>query len=60
MQKIVVYDVLGKEVQTHVNERLQTGAYEATFDGSLLNSRVYFYKLITGDFTQTKKLTLIK
>jgi hypothetical protein len=55
-----VYDVMGREVQTLVNERLQPGTYETTFDGSMLNSGVYFYKLITGDFTETKKMLMIK
>jgi hypothetical protein len=58
--KLVVYDILGKEVQTLVNERLQPGTYEAAFDGSSLNSGVYFYKLITNGFTETKKMLLIK
>ena len=58
--KLVVYDVMGREVQTLVNERLQPGTYEASFDGSKLNSGVYFYKLVTGNFTETKKMLLIK
>ncbi len=58
--KLVVYDVMGREVQTLVNERLQPGTYETTFDGSMLNSGVYFYKLITDGFTETKKMILIK
>jgi hypothetical protein len=43
-----------------VNERLQAGTYEATFDGSALNSGVYFYKLVTNGFTETKKMLMIK
>jgi len=65
--KLIVYDIMGREEQTLVNERLQPGTYEATFDGSLLNSGVYFYKLIirhggssTNSFTETKKMLLIK
>jgi hypothetical protein len=58
--KIVVYDIQGKEVQTLVNEKLNAGTYEVKFDGSSLNSGVYFYKLITGNFTETKKMLLIK
>jgi hypothetical protein len=58
--KLVVYDIMGKEVQTLVNERLQPGTYEATFGGSMLNSGVYFYKLITNSFTETKKMLMIK
>ena len=58
--KIVVYDIMGKEVQTLVNETLKPGTYEATFDGSMQNSGVYFYKLMTNGFTETKKMLMIK
>lgn len=58
--KVVVYDVRGREVQTLVNERLQAGTYEVTFDGSMLNSGVYFYKLTANGFTDTKRMLLIK
>ncbi|MEI7485386.1 MAG: T9SS type A sorting domain-containing protein [Ignavibacteriota bacterium] len=55
-----VYDVMGREVQTLVNESLRPGTYEVTFDGSTLNSGVYFYRLFTGDFSESKKMLLIK
>jgi hypothetical protein len=58
--KIVVYDIMGREVQTMVNERLQPGTYETTFDGSTLTSGVYFYKMITYTYTETKKMILLK
>jgi hypothetical protein len=58
--KLVVYDVQGREVQTLVNERLQAGTYETSFDGSMLNSGVYFYKLTTDGFSETKKMLLLK
>jgi hypothetical protein len=58
--KLVVYDVQGREVQTLVNEKLIAGTYEVKFDGSMLNSGVYFYKLMTDGFTETKKMLLIK
>jgi hypothetical protein len=58
--KLVVYDVMGREVQTLVNESLQAGTYEATFDGSMLNSGVYFYKLIANGQSETKKMLMIK
>jgi len=57
---LIIFDILGREIQTLVNERLQPGTYETTFDGSALSSGIYFYKLTSGDFTQTKRLTLIK
>jgi hypothetical protein len=55
-----VYDVLGREVVTLVNETKQPGNYEVKFEGANLPSGVYFYKLTAGDFVQTKKLMLIK
>jgi len=58
--KLVVYDIMGREVQTLVNERLKPGTYETSFDGSMLNSGVYFYKLFTEGFTETKKMLMIK
>jgi len=58
--KLIVYDIKGREVQTLVNETLQPGTYETSFDGSTLNSGVYFYKLVTDGFTVTKKMILIK
>ncbi|MFZ4590729.1 MAG: T9SS type A sorting domain-containing protein [Ignavibacteria bacterium] len=58
--KITVYDVQGREVQTLVNERLVAGTYEVKFDGSMLTSGVYFYKMVTEGFTETKKMLLIK
>jgi len=58
--KIIVYDILGKEVVTLVSQQLAPGTYEVDFDGSALSSGVYFYVLKTESFTATKKLMLIK
>jgi hypothetical protein len=55
-----VYDELGKEVMTLINEKQSAGKYEVKFDGSGLSSGTYFYKLQAGAFTQTKKLILVK
>jgi len=55
-----VYDVLGREVATLVNEKRSPGTYEATFDGSNLATGVYFYKLTAGSFISVKKLVLLK
>ena len=55
-----VYDLLGREVTTLVNEEMKPGNYERVFDGSGLTSGVYFYRLQSGGFTQTKKLVLAK
>ena len=58
--QLKVYDAMGREVQTLVNESLKPGTYEVSFDGSGLNSGVYFYKLTTGGFSESKKMLLIK
>lgn len=55
-----IYNSEGKEVAEPVNEKLSLGVYETTFDAGALSSGVYFYKIITGDFVQTKKMLLIK
>jgi hypothetical protein len=55
-----VYDALGREVAALVNEKQSAGTYEVTFNGSSLNSGVYFYQLITDNFKETKKLLLVK
>ncbi|MCI0448785.1 MAG: T9SS type A sorting domain-containing protein [Chlorobi bacterium] len=58
--RLIVYDALGREIQTLVNEQLTPGTYEVDFDGSNLPSGVYYYKLETELFTETKKMVLIK
>ncbi len=58
--RLTVFDVLGKEVQLLVNEELQPGSYETEWDASAYPSGVYFYKLESGSFTETKKMVLIK
>ncbi|MFH1525939.1 MAG: YCF48-related protein [Bacteroidota bacterium] len=55
-----VFDILGREVATLVNEYKTPGIYEVTFDGSLLASGLYFYKLTAVSFSQTKKMMLLK
>ena len=58
--KLIVYDILGKEITTIVNEKLSAGSYEVNWDASSYPSGVYFYKLITDDFVDVKKMLLIK
>jgi len=55
-----VYDVLGIEIGTLVNEEKPSGIYEVEFDAAGLSSGVYFYTLQAGNFTQTKKLVLLR
>ncbi len=58
--KIVVFDLLGREVATLVNEQLKPGTYEVEWNGSNFASGVYFYKLTTESFSNTKRMVLIK
>jgi hypothetical protein len=55
-----VYDILGKEIATLVNEQLNPGTYEVTFDASQYSSGIYFYKLSSGEFVKTKRMILLK
>jgi len=57
---IKVFDITGKEVATLVNEYLKPGTYEITFDASMLTGGIYFYRLQTENYTETKKLILLK
>jgi endoglucanase len=58
--QIKIFDILGNEVATLVNEEKPAGTYEVEFDGSTLPSGIYFCKLNTGEFISIKKLNLIK
>jgi photosystem II stability/assembly factor-like uncharacterized protein len=55
-----VYDILGKEIETLVNEKLNPGTYELTFNASQFPSGVYFYRLQAGDYNETKRMILLK
>ena len=57
---IKVYDLLGREVVTLINEEKPAGNYSITFDASNLSSGVYFYRLSTSEFNETKKLLLLR
>jgi hypothetical protein len=57
---VTVYDVLGREVATLLNEVKQPGTYTVQFDGSNLTSGVYFYRLTAGDFVATKRPLLLR
>ena len=55
-----VFDILGREVATLINEAQKSGNYEVIFDASNLSSGIYFYKLQNGNFIDTKKMILLK
>ena len=58
--RLIVYDVLGHEMSTLVNTKQAPGTYQVEFDGSNFASGVYFYKLVTDDFTDVKRMMLLK
>jgi hypothetical protein len=55
-----VFDVLGNEVATLINEQQQPGSYEVEFNADKLSSSVYYYQLRAGSFVETKKMILVK
>jgi len=55
-----VYDILGREVATLVNEMQRPGTYSVPFDGTKLASGVYVYRLTAGQFAQTRKMVLVR
>jgi hypothetical protein len=55
-----VYDILGNEIATLINEEKPAGEYEVEFLATGLTSGIYFYQLRTGEFVQTKKMILLK
>ncbi|HSP87743.1 MAG TPA: T9SS type A sorting domain-containing protein [Ignavibacteriaceae bacterium] len=55
-----IYDILGREVATLVNEEKPAGIYETEFNASNLSTGIYFYQLKAGDYIETKKMILVK
>ncbi len=58
--KLKVYDILGREVTTLVNENQKPGNYEVKFDASILASGIYFYKIQSGSFVKSRKMILLR
>ncbi|MCB9207450.1 MAG: T9SS type A sorting domain-containing protein [Ignavibacteriales bacterium] len=58
--RMTIYDILGREIKNLVNEVKSPGNYEVTFDAVNLPSGVYYYRLKSNDFVQTKKMLLLK
>jgi len=58
--QIIVFDVLGNEIETLVNEEKPAGTYEITWNAESLPSGIYFYQLKTGSFVETKKMLLLR
>lgn len=58
--KLAVYDILGRELKAIINQNQKAGTYTVQFDGSALSSGVYFYKIISDGFTETRKMMIVK
>ncbi len=58
--KLAIFDVLGRETATLINELLKSGSYDVGWNGSDYPSGIYFYKLTSGDYSETMKMVLIK
>jgi len=58
--QLKVYDLLGNEVETLLNEFKSAGNYEVTYKASHLASGIYFYRIIAGNFVETKKMSFLK
>jgi len=55
-----IYDILGNEITTLINKELRSGTYEIDFDAGYLPSGIYFYRIATKEFFETKKMVLIR
>jgi hypothetical protein len=60
MVSLKVFDVLGREVQSLVNQQMEPGNYSVTVDGSKLTTGIYFYRLKTEEYSNVKKFLLVK
>jgi hypothetical protein len=58
--RLKIYDILGKEVASVIDKEMNAGSYTVDFNASSLSSGTYFYKLTSGSFTQTRRMTLVK
>jgi hypothetical protein len=58
--QIKVFNIIGQEVATLVNEQVKPGRYSATFDATRFASGVYLYRIDAGQFVTTKKMLLVK
>jgi hypothetical protein len=60
LTKIIIYDLLGREIKTLISKELEAGYHEINLDANNLTSGIYFYRIQSGDFISTKKMMLMK
>ena len=58
--KIIIYNILGKEIERLVNEKLKPGEYEVNWDATNYPSGIYFYTIEAGNYVNSKKMVLVK
>jgi len=58
--KIIIYDITGKQLTVLVDENFAPGTYEADFNGDNYSSGVYFYRMVTNNYSETRKMVLVK
>jgi hypothetical protein len=58
--KLIIYDILGREISSLVNDNLKPGEYEASWNAGDYSSGIYFYKLYAGNYSETKRMILLK
>ncbi len=58
--KLIIFDLLGREVTQLINQQVQPGSYSVSWNASQYSSGVYFYRITSGEFSDTKKMLLIK
>ncbi len=58
--KLIIYDILGREVMKLIDEKMEAGSYDISWDGSGFASGTYIYKFVTSDYTDIKKMILVK
>jgi hypothetical protein len=58
--QLIIYDIIGREIKTVIDKTFKLGNYEVEFNGSDLASGIYFYKMITNEYNETRRMVLIK
>ena len=58
--KITIYDIAGKKLADVLDRDIAAGSYSFKFDMGFLSSGVYFYRMVSGNFTDTKRMTIVK
>jgi len=58
--QITVFDMLGRQIESLINDNLSAGTYDVSWDSAKYSSGEYFYRIVTSDFVETKRMSLVK